>query len=96
MNETEVVFGVPFIAHHDAPEVLKPRKQALDFPTPTVAAQLPAVLRFRFLSVLAMWGDQFDALRSKRSVVFIAVISFVADETLWRLRSEASLKRRCK
>jgi hypothetical protein len=39
------------ISNQNSPEILQPRKQALDLPSPFVAPQLSAVLRFGALSI---------------------------------------------
>ncbi len=63
-----------------AAKVLQPRPQPFDLPAAAVAAQLPAVLRCRFLSVRPVRRDQLDAAFSKLGVEWIGVVSLVADQ----------------
>ncbi len=44
VDEAEKVFEAALIAGHQAAEVMQPGEQALDFPAPPVAPQLPSVL----------------------------------------------------
>ena len=44
MDEAEEVFETPFVANHEAAEVVKPGEQPLDLPAPPVAAQRAAIL----------------------------------------------------
>src|ERR1700683_1061539 len=67
------------VAHDQAPEVTEPGVGAFDNPSPPVAPQRSAILRRRFLSVAAMWHDQFDAQLPQACPQRIAVIVLAAD-----------------
>ena len=67
------------VAHDQAPEVAEPGVGAFDNPAPPVAPQRSAVLRRRFLSVAAMWHDQFNTPLPQSFAQRIAVIGFVGD-----------------
>jgi hypothetical protein len=64
------------------PELLQPRKQPLNFPSSLVAAQSPAVLRRRFLSVRLVRCDHLNTFCSKSFVQRVRVISLVSDQSL--------------
>ena len=68
------------VAHDQAPEVSQPGKGAFHFPSPSVAAQGPAILGRRFASVLTMWTDQLDAAPMQSSSQGIAVVGPVGNE----------------
>jgi hypothetical protein len=69
------------VAHNQAPEISQPGKRAFDFPTPSVAAQRPAILGRRFASVLTMRTDQLDAAPMQSLPQRIAVVGPVGDES---------------
>lgn len=61
-------------------EILQPRKQPLDFPTPFVTPQLSAVLRFRTLSVRFVRRNHLGFKPRQLFVQRIGIVSFVADQ----------------
>ena len=67
------------VAHDQAPEVTEPGVGAFDNPSSPVTPQRSTVLRLRFLSVAAMWHDQFNAPLPQSFAQRIAVIGFVGD-----------------
>ena len=67
------------VAHDQAPEVTEPGVSAFYNPAPSVAPQRSAILRRRFLSVRAMWHDQFNTPLPQSFAQRIAVIGFVGD-----------------
>jgi len=69
------------VAHDQAPEISQPGKRAFDFPSPSVAAQCPAILGRRFAAVLTMRTDQLDAAPMQSSSQGIAVVGPVGDES---------------
>ena len=70
-------------------KIMQPGKQTLDFPTPTVAAQLTAILRSRFAAVVLVRSNQLDALLLQLGIQRITIISAVTDQSLRRGRGKA-------
>ena len=70
-----------FPTNRQPPEILKPGKQTLDFPSAPVAPELPTVLGFRLAAVAAMRGDQLNApFMHKPLIQPVAVVGLVTDE----------------
>ena len=89
MNHPEEVVGVPLPARDDPAEVVVPGEEALDLPTAAPAPQRPAILG-ACASMRKVRRDQFDVVRGGQMVVeAIAVIGFVADQSLRELFEEA-------
>lgn len=65
LDEAKEVLDVILITHNQASEVLQPRKQTFDLPTPAIAAQHPSILGL-LATVRAMRRDKLD--RDARSV----------------------------
>jgi hypothetical protein len=61
VKHPEKVFDMPFISDDKATKVLQPRKQPLDFPTPSVSFQPTSILS-RILSGATGWGDDLNAV----------------------------------
>ena len=61
LRESEEVFDVVFPSRDESAEVMHPCKEAFDFPTSSVAAQLSSVLGLSF-AVAAVGRDHLDAL----------------------------------
>jgi hypothetical protein len=95
VHEAEVVLGVVVEARGDAAEVLEPRVEPLDLPTPPVAPELSAVLRRRLAAVRPVRRDQLDALLFKLGVERVGVVGAVAYEPSWSLASETRLSAPC-
>lgn len=76
-----------------SPEVLKPADGSLHCPAPLVPSERATVLRLilRF-AVLAMRRDQFNTLIGQLFAQLIAVIGFVADESLGLLVRQHEVK----
>ena len=69
---------------------MEPSKQALDFPATTVAAQHATVLRDGSAAVAAMRRDQLHMeLLAYPLIQRIAVVGFIADQSLRRLAEES-------
>jgi hypothetical protein len=60
LDHPEEILWVVLPANDDATIIMEPNKQALDFPTTTVAAQYAAVLGDGSAPVPAMRRDQFN------------------------------------
>jgi len=83
-----------FVADNQAPEVLKPGKQALHLPSAPIASQFPAVLSFLFFPSFAMWCNHFNTTFVKQLLVkFIAVVGFVANQLIRGILSKAAVYR---
>src|SRR5271156_213121 len=94
LHHAEEILRVIFPASDDATIIMEPSKQALDFPATTVAAQHAAVLGDGFAAVPAVRRDQFHAQMFAHPLIQrIAVIGFVADQSLRCFAQESSLER---
>ena len=81
VNHPEEVRGVPLPAGDDAPIVMEPGEEPLDFPPPTRAAQRAAVLGTR-APVRRVAGDQLDPVGGAQvRIEAIAVVPAVADQS---------------
>jgi hypothetical protein len=85
MNKSEKVLQATLLSHDQATEVVEPGKEALDFPTPFVAAQLPPILCSGLFAVATMRRDHLDALFFQLLVKRVAIVSAVSNEPLWSL-----------
>jgi hypothetical protein len=84
-----------FVPDNQAPEVLKPGKQAFYLPSAPIAPQFPTVLGLRFFSSFAMRCYHFNtALIKKQSIKLIAVVSFIANQFVRRIPGKAAVYRR--
>ncbi len=77
------------VTHNNSPEVLQPRKQAFNFPTPFVAAKFPSVLRFGSFAVRLMRRNQLNVEFFQLFVQRVGIIGFVADYPSWSLIGES-------
>src|SRR5215212_537392 len=68
------------VTHQNAAEVLQPRKQPLNLPTPLVPAQATTVLRPSLLPVRLVRRDQLQTLLSKFFVQWVRVIRLIANQ----------------
>jgi hypothetical protein len=68
------------MSHDQSPKVLEPRKESLDFPTPSVATQRTTVLR-SVRSRLPRWRNQLHASPSQFCIQAVQFVCVVADET---------------
>jgi hypothetical protein len=70
-----------FISNNNSPEVLKPSKQPLDFPSTPITPELSAILGRRLFTSPAVWRDHLNAaLMQKLLVKFVAIIGFIANK----------------
>src|SRR5215831_256453 len=74
--------GVTFISNDQAPEVLQPGEQPLDFPPSSVSLQPTSILS-RIPSVSTMWGNDFNAVESHLCVEAVGVVGVISDQVLW-------------
>lgn len=61
LNKRKEVCGLVFVARSDAAIAEQPRKEAFDFPAPTIPSQLAAIL-LACTRPRAGWRDEVDVL----------------------------------
>src|SRR5271170_6703639 len=94
LHHPEESFWMVLPARDDTTIIMEPSKQTLDFPATTVAAQHAAILGDGFAAVPAVRRDQFHAQMFAHPLIQrIAVIGFVADQSLRCFAQESSLER---
>src|ERR1700692_1134784 len=94
LNHPKEILWVVFPANDDAAIIMEPSKQALDFPATTVAAQESTVLSDGSCPVPAMRCDQFHTEMFAYALIQrIAVVGFIADQSLRCFAEESPLKR---
>src|SRR5579859_7487878 len=83
-----------FPTHQQAPEVLQPCEEALDFPPAFVTPEFAPVLAVRSGAITTMRCDQLDSvLLGKKIVQSVAVIPLVGNQTFRLLGHKAVLDR---
>lgn len=82
-----------FPTHHQAPEVLQPGEEPLDFPAPLVTPEFAPILAVRSCAISTMRCDQLDSLLGKLIVQSITVIPLIGNQSLRLLGYEAVLDR---
>ncbi len=81
-----------FIPNHNSPEVLKPGKKALHFPSAPVRSEPPSILGFRFLAPISVRGNHLNLAFIKQSLIkAIAVISLVTDKFIGSILGKAAV-----
>jgi len=71
-------------AADESAEIVAPGKEALDFPAPTVAAQLATVLCVLAAAIVLVRRDESDAVPLSEALIErIAVLGAVADDSFW-------------
>ena len=94
LNHPEEILWVVFPANDDATKIMKPGKQAFDFPATPVAAQHAAVLGDRSAAVPAVRRDQLHMeMFAYPLIQRIAVVGFIADQSLRCFTEESALER---
>ena len=94
LDHPEEIFWVVFPANYGPTKVMKPGKQAFDFPATPVAAQNPAVLRRRCDAHEFVRRDELHAVSFVDALVQrIAVVSAVADHAFRGFGKESLVKR---
>ena len=94
LHHPEEIFWVVLPASDDAAIIMEPSNQTLDFPATSVAAQRAAVLGYGFAAVPAVRRDQFHAEKFADPLIQrIAVVGFVADQSLRNFTQESPLQR---
>src|ERR1700675_678967 len=93
LNHPEEILWVVLPASDDTTIIMEPSKQSLDFPTTTVPAQSAAVLGDGPTPVPAVRRDQFHPeMLADALIQRIAVVGFVADQSLRDFAEEAALE----
>jgi hypothetical protein len=82
MQHSQKILSVSFVPDDQSAEVLKPREQSFDLPSPPISSQAPQILCFVF-SVSAVRRDQFDTKHSEFCIKLVGVIGVVADQISW-------------
>ncbi len=77
-----------FVAHHNSPEVLQPRKQAFDFPATFVTTQFSAVLRLRLFPIGFMRRNHLNVEFRQLCIERVRIIRLVANHLLRSLIGE--------
>src|ERR1700680_2460764 len=94
LNHPEEILWVILPANNDATIIMEPSKQAFNFPATTVATQGATVLGDGSAAVAAMGRDQLHVeLFAYPLIQRIAVVGFIADQSLRRLAEESALQR---
>ena len=84
LEYTEEIGFVIFPAADQSAEIVKPGKEALDFPAPTVATQFAAVLGSLATAVVLVGRDEPNAVFLPEALIErIAVVGAVADHSFW-------------
>ena len=85
------VRAAALVARDEAPRVLEPGEEALDFPAPFVAPEGPAVLG-QIHPVPPMGRDQFNLERCEGTVERVAVVGGVADDAVRVVSEKAGIQ----
>ena len=79
VNEGQKVVDVSVVPDEDASVILKPGKEAFDFPAMGVPAQRTTILCRRLDATVTVRGDQLDALPCQLPVETVAVVGAIPD-----------------
>src|SRR5262245_49974709 len=94
LDHPEKVVGVTFPAGDDAPEVMKPREEPIDFPAAPEPSKRPAIFG-PGVAIGVVGGDQLDAIGCREMVIEpVAVVALVADQSCRELAEESRGERR--
>ena len=80
MEEGSIDGNQAIPANNQAPEITQPRKGPLDFPSPAIPPQFPAVLKLRLNPVAPMRTNQVNVMRFQPPTQRITVICLVSDK----------------
>jgi hypothetical protein len=70
-----------FVSNNQSPEVLKPGKQAFNFPSALITSEFPAILGRRLFAPSTMRSNHFNATLLKKLLIkAIAIIGFVTNK----------------
>jgi len=83
-----------FPTHQQAPEVLQPGEEALDFPAAFVSPEFAPVLAVRSCAIATVRGDQLDSVLLRKPVVHrVAVVPLIGNQSFRLVGHEAVLER---
>jgi len=83
-----------FVSDNKPPEILKPGKEPLHFPSSPIRPQFPSILGLWFLSPFAMRRYHFNVALIKQSLIkVITVIGFVANKFIRSILGKATVYR---
>ena len=82
MEKRPVNTDISFPTDDESSEVSEPCNRSFDLPSPSVAAQRPAVLRWRSFPTLAMRTNQFNPLLGQSLSMGIGVIRTIRNQPL--------------
>jgi len=92
LNHPEEILWVVFPANDHATKIMKPREQALNFPTTPVTTQYATVLRRGFASRGFVWSNHLHPEPfANLHIQWVTVVSAVADQAFGSFRKEAAL-----
>ncbi len=78
-----------FVTNNQPPEILKPGKQAFNFPSTSITSKLPAVLGWQLFTPTAVWRDHLNTtLMQKLLVKTVAIIGFIANKLVRSIASK--------
>ena len=81
-----------FVSNNQSPEVLKPGKQTLNFPSAPITSEFPAILGRRLFATSAMRRYHFNAtLLKKLAIKAIAIIGFIANKFVRSILSKTAV-----
>jgi len=81
-----------FVSNNQSPEVLKPGKQAFNFPSTPITSQLSTILGRRLFAPATMWRNHFNAtFLEKLLIKAIAIIGFIANKLVRSIPSKTAV-----
>src|SRR5687767_13440807 len=85
MKERSIHRDMALPAHHQAAKISQPCKRPLYLPPTLIAPQLPSILQWRPLAVLAMRTNQLNTPPRQALTQFVRIAGFVVDQPLGSL-----------
>src|ERR1044071_1329520 len=82
MNKAEIVLVKVIKPHRNAAEILQPRKQPLDLPSPLVSPECSSILCRCFYSIRFMRRYHLNALLLKFLIKWVTVVCPISYESL--------------
>jgi len=81
-----------FVSNNQSPEVLKPGKQAFNFPPAPITSQLSTILGRRLFAPATMWRNHFNATSLEKLLIkAIAIIGFIANKLVRSIPSKTAV-----
>ena len=83
-----------FISNNQAPEILQPGKQTLNFPSTPITSQLSTILGRGLFSPATVWRNHFNATRFKKLLIkAVAIIGFIANKLVRCISGKTTVDR---